>query len=200
VTRIVLASASPARLGVLRAAGLDPEVVVSGVDETAFTAATPTELAGLLATAKAVAVASGQTDGLVIGCDSLLDLDGRALGKPGSASEAAACWREMSGRVGTLVTGHCVINAATGQRAAAVAATRVRFGTPSQEEIAAYIASGEPLAVAGAFTLDGRGGWFVDGIDGDHGTVLGVSLPLLRRLLADLGVSVTSLWTSSPTG
>jgi len=200
VTRIVLASASPARLGVLRAAGLDPEVVVSGVDETAFTAATPGELAGLLATAKAVAVASGQADGLVIGCDSLLDLDGRALGKPASASEAAARWREMSGRVGTLVTGHCVINAATGQRAAAVAATRVRFGTPSQDEIAAYIASGEPLAVAGAFTLDGRGGWFVDGIDGDHGTVLGVSLPLLRRLLADLGVSLTSLWTPSPTG
>ena len=79
----------------------------------------------------------------------------------------------MSGRTGTLVTGHCVINAATGQQAAAVAATRVRFGTPSEEEIAAYVASGEPLAVAGAFTLDGRGGWFVDGIDGDHGTVLG---------------------------
>ena len=100
----------------------------------------------------------------------------------------------MSGRTATLVTGHCVINAATGQRAAAVAATRVRFGVPSREEIDAYVASGEPLAVAGAFTLDGRGGWFVDGIDGDHGTVLGVSLPLLRRLLADLGISLTSLW------
>jgi septum formation protein len=195
VTRIVLASASPARLGVLRAAGLDPEVVVSGVDETAFTATTAAELTGLLARAKAAAVARGQADGLVIGCDSLLDLDGRALGKPASAGEAAARWREMSGRTGTLVTGHCVINAATGQQAAAVAATRVRFGSPSEEEIAAYVASGEPLAVAGAFTLDGRGGWFVDGIDGDHGTVLGVSLPLLRRLLADLGVSLTSLWT-----
>jgi septum formation protein len=195
VTRIVLASASPARLGVLRAAGLDPEVVVSGVDETAFTATTAAELAGLLAQVKAAAVARGQADGLVIGCDSLLDLDGRALGKPASAGEAAARWREMSGRTGTLVTGHCVINAATGQQAAAVAATRVRFGSPSEEEIAAYVASGEPLAVAGAFTLDGRGGWFVDGIDGDHGTVLGVSLPLLRRLLADLGVSLTSLWT-----
>src|SRR5579859_1214136 len=194
VTRIVLASASPARLSVLRGAGLDPEVVVSGVDETAFTAATPAELAGLLARAKAAAVAAGQPDGLVIGCDSLLDLDGRALGKPASASAAAARWREMSGRTGTLVTGHCVINAATGQRAAAVAATRVRFGSPSEEEIAAYVASGEPLAVAGAFTLDGRGGWFVDGIDGDHGTVLGLSLPLLRRLLAELGVSLTSLW------
>jgi septum formation protein len=195
VTRIVLASASPARLSVLRGAGLDPEVVVSGVDESSFTAATPAGLAGLLAQAKAAAVASGQADGLVIGCDSVLDLDGRALGKPSSAGEAVARWREMSGRTGTLVTGHCVINAATGQRASAVAATRVRFGTPSEEEIAAYVASGEPLAVAGAFTLDGRGGWFVDGIDGDHGTVLGVSLPLLRRLLGELGVSLTSLWT-----
>jgi septum formation protein len=195
MTRIVLASGSPARLGVLRGAGLDPEVVVSGVDETAFTATTAADLAGLLARAKATAVARGQADGLIIGCDSLLDLDGRALGKPASAGEAAARWREMSGRTGTLVTGHCVINAATGQQAAAVAATRVRFGSPSEEEIAAYVASGEPLAVAGAFTLDGRGGWFVDGIDGDHGTVLGVSLPLLRRLLADLGVSLTSLWT-----
>ena len=192
---IVLASGSGARLGVLRAAGLDPEVVVSGVDESAFTAGSPAELAGLLANAKAAAVAAGRRDGLVIGCDSLLDLDGRALGKPRSAQEATACWREMSGRTGTLVTGHCVINAATGQQAAAVAATTVRFGTPSEEEIAAYVASGEPLAVAGAFTLDGRGGWFVEGIDGDHGNVLGVSLPLLRRLLADLGVAVTSLWT-----
>jgi septum formation protein len=194
VTAIVLASASPARLAVLRAAGLDPQVIVSGVDENAFAADTPGELAGLLAAAKAAAVASELADGLVIGCDSLLDLDGRALGKPASAGQAAQRWREMSGRTGTLVTGHCVINAATGQRAAAVAATRVRFGTPSEEEIAAYVASGEPLAVAGAFTLDGRGGWFVDGIDGDHGTVLGVSLPLLRRLLAELGFSVTALW------
>jgi septum formation protein len=195
VTAVVLASASPARLAVLRAAGLEPEVVVSGVDESAYTADTPAELAGLLAEAKAAAVASGRDAGLVIGCDSLLDLDGRALGKPASAAQAAQRWREMSGRTGTLVTGHCVIDAAAGQRACAVAATRVRFGTPSEAEIAAYIASGEPLAVAGAFTLDGRGGWFVEGIDGDHGTVLGVSLPVLRGLLASLGVSVTALWS-----
>jgi septum formation protein len=198
VTAIVLASASPARLGVLRAAGLEPEVMVSGVDETAFSAATPAGLAGQLAEAKAAAVAAslpGRLAGaLVIGCDSLLDLDGRPLGKPASAAEAAARWRKMSGRSGTLVTGHCVINAATGQRAAAVAATTVRFGTPSEPEIDAYVASGEPLAVAGAFTLDGRGGWFVNGIDGDHGNVLGISLPLLRRLLADLGFGVTELW------
>ena len=195
MTAVILASGSAARLAVLRAAGLDPEVVVSDVDESAFTAGTPGELADLLARAKAAAVASGRRDGLVIGCDSLLDLDGRALGKPGSADQAAACWREMSGRTGTLVTGHCVIDAATGQLAAAIAATRVRFGSPSEQEIAAYVASGEPLTVAGAFTLDGRGGWFVEEIDGDYGTVLGVSLPLLRRLLADLGIAVTSLWT-----
>jgi septum formation protein len=194
VTEIVLASASPARLAVLRAAGLEPKVMVSGVDETAFSADTPAELAGLLAQAKAAAVASGRLDGLVIGCDSLLDLDGRALGKPVSVADAVAYWRELSGRTGTLVTGHCVINAATGEQAAGVAATRVRFGTPSEPEIAAYVASGEPLAVAGAFTLDGRGGWFVDGIDGDHGNVLGVSLPLLRRLLGRLGFGVTELW------
>jgi len=194
VTGIVLASASPARLTVLRTAGLEPKVVVSGVDESAFSADKPGELAGLLAQAKATAVAAGLETGLVIGCDSLLDLDGRALGKPGSAAEAVERWREMSGRTGTLVTGHCVINAATGQRAAAVAATRVRFGSPTEAEIAAYVASGEPLAVAGAFTLDGRGGWFVDGIDGDHGNVLGISLPLLRRLLAELGFGVTELW------
>ena len=198
MTAIVLASASPARLAVLRAAGLEPEVVVSGVDETAFSAGPPAELAGQLAQAKAAAVAADLPDrlagALVIGCDSLLDLDGRALGKPASGAEAAARWREMAGRTGTLVTGHCVINAATGQQAAAVAATAVRFGTPSEREIAAYVASGEPLAVAGAFTLDGRGGWFVDGIDGDHGNVLGISLPLLRRLLADLGFGVTELW------
>ena len=195
MTSIILASASPARLAVLRAAGLEPKVMVSGVDENAFAAGTPAELAGLLAQAKAAAVASGLERGLVIGCDSLLDLDGRALGKPASAAEAADRWRQMAGRTGTLVTGHCVIDVATGRRAAAVAATRVRFGTPSEQEIAAYVASGEPLAVAGAFTLDGRGGWFVEGIEGDHGTVLGISLPLLRRLLAELGFRVTDLWT-----
>jgi septum formation protein len=194
VTAIVLASASSARLAVLRAAGLAPRVMVSGVDEAAFSAGTPAELAGRLAQAKAAAVAARLPDGLVIGCDSLLDLDGRALGKPASAAQAAACWREMAGRAGTLVTGHCVIDAATGRQASGVAATTVRFGTLSEQEIAAYVASGEPLAVAGAFTLDGRGGWFVDGIDGDHGNVLGVSLPLLRRLLADLGFGVTELW------
>lgn len=193
--RVVLASASPARLAVLRAAGLNPQVIVSGVDEDGYQAATTAELAGLLAGAKAAAVAATLGDGLVIGCDSMLDLDGRAHGKPASPEEAAALWRAMSGRSGTLFTGHCVIDAATGRRAAAVAATTVRFGTPAEEEIAAYVATGEPLAMAGAFTTEGLGGWFVESIDGDPGNVIGISLPLLRRLLRDLGVTIPALWS-----
>lgn len=178
----------------LRRAGLDPKVIVSGVDEEAFAADTPVELVADLAEAKARAVAAGLSSGLVIGCDSLLDLDGRALGKPGSAAEAEARWRETAGRTGSLVTGHCVINVDNGESASGVARTAVRFGTPTEQEIDAYVASGEPQSVAGGFTIDGRGGWFVEGIDGDHGNVIGISLPLLRRLFGELGISVVSLW------
>ncbi|MFD0272606.1 nucleoside triphosphate pyrophosphatase [Kitasatospora sp. NPDC127111] len=192
---LVLASASPARLGLLRQAGLDPRVVVSGVDEDAVTAATPGELALVLAEAKAKAVAAELTGGeLVIGCDSVLELDGLALGKPADAAEALARWQSMRGRSGVLRTGHCVIDTVTGEQSSATASTTVRFGTPDDAEIAAYIASGEPLHVAGAFTLDGRSAPFVEGIDGDPGNVIGLSLPLLRSLLADLGVRITDLW------
>jgi septum formation protein len=191
---IILASASPARLAVLRGAGLEPKVIVSGVNETAFTASSTAELVEQLATAKASAVAQSLTSGIVIGCDSMLDLDGRALGKPASPAQARSRWHEMAGRTGTLCTGHCVIDTATGRQVSAVAETIVRFGTPSDAEIDAYVATGEPLHVAGAFTLDGRGGWFVAGIDGDHGNVLGISLPLVRALLATLGIDVTTLW------
>jgi len=179
---------------VLRAAGIQPDVIVSGVDEDAFAAETTEELVGVLAAAKAAAVAATLADGLVIGCDSMLDLDGRAYGKPASPAEAAACWRAMSGKAGTLFTGHCVIDVAAGRRVSAVAATTVRFGTPPDEEIAAYVATGEPLSMAGAFTIEGLGGWFVDSIDGDHNNVIGVSLPLLRRLLRELGVTIPALW------
>ncbi|KAA9380960.1 septum formation inhibitor Maf [Microbispora cellulosiformans] len=194
MTELVLASASPARLGVLRAAGLDPKVIVSGVDEDAITAATPEELCLKLAVAKAVAVSLTLGDGIVIGCDSVLELDGVAYGKPGTPEEAVRRWHMMRGRTGRLLTGHCVKDVAGGRTRSEVAATVVRFGTPSDEEIGTYVASGEPLRVAGAFTLDGLGGWFVEGIEGDHGNVLGISLPLIRRLLADLGVPVTRLW------
>ncbi|MGW2375330.1 MULTISPECIES: nucleoside triphosphate pyrophosphatase [Kitasatospora] len=194
---LVLASASPARLGLLRQAGLDPRVVVSGVDEDAISAATPGELALVLAEAKAKAVAAELTGGeLVIGCDSVLELDGRALGKPADAAEALARWQSMRGRAGVLRTGHCVVDTATGRQSSATASTTVRFGVPDDAEIAAYVASGEPLHVAGAFTLDGRSAPFIDGIDGDPGNVIGLSLPLLRRLLADLDLRITDLWTN----
>jgi len=192
--RVVLASASPARLAVLHAAGIVPEVIVSGVDEEAYSAPTTGEMTQVLASAKASAVASRLNDGLVIGCDSMLDLDGRAYGKPASPAEAAARWHEMSGKTGTLFTGHCVIDVASGKCEAAVAATTVRFGTPTDAEISAYVATGEPLNMAGAFTIEGLGGWFVDSIDGDHNNVIGISIPLLRGLLRDLGVTIPELW------
>lgn len=194
--RLVLASGSPARLGLLRQAGLAPEVIVSGVDEDALTAGTPGELTRVLAEAKAdaVAVRPDAAGALVVGCDSLLELDGHPLGKPADAEDATARWKAMRGRTGVLCTGHCVIDTASGARASATAATTVRFGTPSDEEIAAYVATGEPLHVAGAFTLDGLSAPFVDGIEGNHGNVIGLSMPLLRELLAELGVRVTDLW------
>jgi septum formation protein len=193
--RVVLASASPARLAVLRAAGISPDVIVSGVDEDAYSAPATGELTQVLATAKASAVAAGLGDGLVIGCDSMLDLDGRAYGKPASAAEAAQRWQQMSGQAGTLFTGHCVIDAATGKQVTAVGATTVRFGTPTEAEISAYVATGEPLGMAGAFTIEGLGGWFVDSIDGDHNNVIGISVPLLRRLFVELGVTIPELWS-----
>ncbi|MEV0258770.1 nucleoside triphosphate pyrophosphatase [Streptomyces sp. NPDC050732] len=194
--RLVLASQSPARLGLLRQAGLAPEVIVSGVDEDKVSAPTPAELALALAEAKASVVAARPEakGALVVGCDSVLELDGRALGKPADAEEATARWKDMRGRAGVLQTGHCVYDTASGRYTSATASTVVRFGEPSDDEIAAYVASGEPLHVAGAFTLDGRSAPFVDGIEGDHGNVIGLSLPLLRRLLAELGVGITELW------
>jgi septum formation protein len=196
----VLGSRSPARLGLLRQAGLSPEVLVSGVDEEAVSAPTPAELARVLAEAKAETVAARPeaAGALVLGCDSVLELDGRALGKPADAEDATARWKSMRGRSGVLQTGHCLIDTVSGGRLSRTAGTVVRFGEPSDAEIAAYVASGEPLHVAGAFTLDGRSAPFVDGIEGDHGNVIGLSLPLLRRMLAELGLSITDFWTDAP--
>jgi septum formation protein len=195
VTRLVLASASPARRALLTAAGLRPEVIVSNVDESAVDAPDPDVLSGILARLKAEAVAARLDGaGLVVGCDSVLAFDGEILGKPSSAEEATRRWKAMRGRHGVLHTGHCVIDLATGKQAAATSATTVHFADISDAEIDAYVASGEPMQVAGAFTIDGLGGPFVARIEGDHGTVVGLSLPLFRTLLAELGVSLTDLW------
>lgn len=200
--RLVLASQSPARLATLRAAGLDPEVVVSGVDESVLDHLTDAGALSLgLARLKAEAVAErlappGPAPVLVVGCDSVLELDGEIHGKPASADEALARWRRMRGRAGTLHTGHCVLELGPDARreVAREARTVVRFADVTDEELAAYVATGEPLRVAGAFTLDGLGGAFVAGIEGDPHTVVGIGLPLLREMCAELGHRWTDLW------
>ncbi|MDQ3095828.1 MAG: Maf-like protein [Actinomycetota bacterium] len=196
---LVLASASPARLRTLRAAGLDPAVIVSGIDEQRYAAGSSVELARELARAKARAVADLEAahGSIVIGCDSLLDLDGAILGKPTGVSDVIARWRTMQGRSGVLVTGHCVIDNRSGVARDEVATTTVHFAEVSDDEISAYVATGEPLQVAGAFTIDGLGAAFVTGIEGDHHNVVGVSVPLLRMMLADLGVVWTDLWAAT---
>jgi septum formation protein len=200
--RLVLGSASPARLATLRSAGLGPEVVVSGVDESVVTTADPAQLALELARLKAAAVAGmlDPADGpaWVIGCDSVLELDGAVHGKPADAGEARARWRRMRGRSGVLHTGHCLTDTADGQQVARSAQTVVSFAEPSEEEIDAYVATGEPLKVAGAFTIDGLGGAFVRSIEGDPHTVVGIGLPLLREMFADLGVRWSDLWSAFP--
>jgi septum formation protein len=207
--QFVLASASPARLGVLRSAGLDPLVLVSRVDEDALLdglADTDPSLRVIeLARAKASCVAGrlpadlAGSDAVVVGCDSMLWLDGELVGKPGTVEVARERWRAMAGATGSLITGHAVLRLRGGRvvaEAGAPAATEVRFGRPTEAELEAYLASGEPLAVAGAFTLDGLGGWFVDGIDGDPSNVIGISLPLTRRLLGEVGVVPSELWAA----
>ncbi len=199
---LVLASASPARLRTLRAAGLDPEVIVSGVDESIVEASSPQALCATLARLKAEAVAarlrhraSGNTSAiLVLGCDSMLEFDGEIFGKPDDEAQAVARWRRMRGSTGMLHTGHCLVRVNDDLAAAEVGSTTVRFADVTDEEIAAYVSTGEPQQVAGGFTIDGLGGWFVESIDGDPGTVVGVSLPLVRRLLSRIGVTIDSLW------
>ncbi|MGA6208289.1 Maf family protein [Nocardia testacea] len=208
MTRLVLASASPARRSVLRAAGIEPLVRVSDVDEDAVAAALPAgtgprEVVVELARAKARAVASTLADNapgpdlVVVGCDSMLLIDGRLQGKPHTPEVALARWQAMAGHFADLVTGHCVLRVRDGvvtAEAIDCSATTVHFGKPDPAELDAYIATGEPLQVAGAFTLDGLGGWFVDRIDGDPSSVVGIGLPLLRRLLQEVGVGVAQLW------
>ena len=217
---LVLASASPVRLGLLRTAGLDPRVVVSAVDEAAVEATaraddvhlSPARLAQVLAEAKGADVRerlvgegrqesgdAGAGEGtFVIACDSVLEIDGRVHGKPGTPEVARERWRSMRGRSGVLHTGHWVIDAATGRAAGAPASARVHFADITEAEIAGYVATGEPLHVAGGFTIDGLGATFVESIEGHPSTVVGLCLPLLRHLLADLGATWWELASTPP--
>ncbi|EOM75404.1 septum formation inhibitor Maf [Rhodococcus rhodnii] len=208
MTTFVLASASPARLAVLRAAGIDPVVRVSGVDEDAVTAGlgpdpAPELVVGELARAKATAVIEAVTregiyDAVIVGCDSMLLIDGELQGKPGTVDAARTRWRTMAGGSGTLLTGHSIVHISNGVTVGerhAHTATVVHFATPTDAELEAYLASGEPLAVAGAFTLDALGGWFVERIEGDPSSVVGIGLPLVRSLLTELGFAVSDLWS-----
>jgi septum formation protein len=210
MTRVVLASASPGRRKVLRQAGIDPLVIVSGVDEDAVIAgldpeATPGDVTTALAAAKADEVAHAldpavAADCVVIGCDSMLYRDDELLGKPASADAAHAGWQQMAGKNGQLYTGHCVIrlqDRAITYRAADHTCTTVHFGVPSPVDLDAYASSGEPIAVAGGFTIDGLGGWFIDGVDGDPSAVIGIGLPLTRRLLERAGLSISALWATN---
>ena len=200
--RLVLASASPARLATLRAAGVDPEVVVSGVDESVVTAPDPATFVARLAELKAQAVVAGlaeqdhdaQPRGWVLGCDSVLTHDDEILGKPADAATAVRRWQQMRGRSGVLHTGHCLVDRATGHQLVRSVATTVHFAAVGDDEIEAYVATGEPVRVAGAFTIDGLGGAFVTRIEGDHHNVVGLSLPVLREMFAELGVRWTDLW------
>jgi septum formation protein len=200
--RLVLASASPARLKTLRAAGIEPEVLVSGVDESQVDTGRADTLSLDLARLKADAVVdrvrpTAAPGTLVLGCDSVLDFEGDILGKPADSAEAVRRWRAMRGRHGVLHTGHSLVEVSTGRRADAAASTVVHFAGVTDAEIEAYVATGEPLRVAGAFTIDGLGGPFVERVEGDPGTVVGLSLPLLRHLLSRLDVAITDLWSAA---
>jgi septum formation protein len=195
--RLVLASASPARLSLLRQAGLAPEVVVSNVDESSVTAPRVAEQVALLAATKALAVAKQQTDALVIGADSLLEFRGRAMGKPADVHDARDRWQHISGHSGVLHTGQALLDVLDGEvvsRDVAVVSTVVHFASVTPAEIEAYLATGEPLAVAGAFTLDGLGAPFVRRVEGDPAAVVGLSLAVLRTQLAGRGLTITDLW------
>ncbi len=190
----MLASSSPARLRLLRDAGFAPTVVVSGVDESAVDAPDTASLALALAERKALAVARPGCGAVVVGCDSLLEVDGRRFGKPRTDDEALGWLRELRGRTGVLHTGHCLVDEVTGRSVSAVEGTTVRFAETTEAELAAYVATGEATAVAGAFTLDGRSAPFVDRVEGNPSNVIGLSLPLLRTLLGELGIAVHELW------
>jgi septum formation protein len=193
-SELLLASSSVTRRLILEAAFIRFRVEPSGIDEVMFPASTE-EVVATLARRKAAAVAARVASGLVLACDSLLDIDGQAFGKPASGEEAVHRWLNRRGSAGTLFTGHVMVDAATGKSHAETVATVVHFGHPSEREIELYVATGEPLDKAGAFTLEGRSGPFIERVEGDPGNVRGLSLPALRRLVEAHGHSIIEFWT-----
>ena len=190
---LVLASASPTRRAILADAGVRFIVDPSGADETLFSAPT-VQVVESLAQEKANAVLARHASALVLGCDSLLDIEGQAFGKPSSLADAERRWRTQRGCSGVLFTAHVLVSAATRKEYAEVVATTVHFGHPTDSEIQAYVRSGEPLDKAGAFTLEGRSAPFIDAIEGDAGNVRGLSMPALARLVGLHGWSITDFW------
>jgi septum formation protein len=189
---LVLASASPARARLLRDAGFDPAVMVSGVDESAVVRDDPWEQVAALAEAKAAAVAAtcGSPDALVIGCDSMLLFDGELHGRPVDAEDAIARWKRIRGNTGVLLTGHHLVDVASGRSVAAVADTLVRFGEPSDDEIAAYVASGEPFGKAGAYAIQSAAAAWIEKIEGSYTGIMGLPLHETAALLEWAGVAV----------
>jgi septum formation protein len=192
--QFVLASASPARRRLLQMVGIEPIVRVSNFDESQIQTENATELVETLARCKAEAIAPQFDSTLIVGCDSVLLLNGEIHGKPENAEVAIARWQHMSGQVGELYTGHAIIDQPQQQILVRTQVTRVYFAQMSDRAIRAYVATGEPLKCAGAFALEGRGGLFVDKIEGCHSNVIGLSLPLLRQMLSQLGYEVTEFW------
>ncbi|GAB3942025.1 Maf family protein [Corynebacterium tapiri] len=194
--RIVLASQSPSRLQILRAAGVEPVVHPADVDERAIEAVSSgtEETVEALAAAKARAVSELYPDDVVIGCDSMLLLDGQLQGKPHTREATIERWRAQAGRQAELLTGHCISYGA--QEFIATGRTQIHFAPATEADIKAYAATGEPLQCAGAFTLEALGGWFIDRIEGDPSSVIGLSLPLVRRALYSFGVDVSEFWHS----
>jgi len=195
--RIVLASSSPSRRMILQNAGVNPVIQPADVDEDALLAATdgsPEEAVATLARAKARAVASQFHDDVVIGGDSMLLIDGRLQGKPHTPEATVARWHEQAGKVAHLLTGHCILH--RGQEFVETSTTTVHFAQASDADIAAYAASGEPWQCAGAFTLEALGGWFIDRIEGDPSSVIGLSLPVVRRALYGFGLDASDFWNA----
>lgn len=191
----VLASASSARRKLLQAAGLRPVVCRSNFDESSVRCEDPVELVETLAESKAKVVADKYPRALILGCDSVLAFDGEIFGKPETPEAATARWQQMRGNVGLLYTGHALLDMAARRKIVRHGVTRVYFAQLSDREIAAYVASGEPLNCAGSFALEGLGSAFIEKIEGCHSNVIGLSLPLLREMLAELGYGLTDLWS-----